>query len=276
MNPIVQLTDPSFQTQHSGKCDLHVEILPKEIRFAVVDKGQDQLKVLYVAEITSFDVQEIAALIDAEPVLTYHFRKVKIGFHTSKFTFIPDELFQQEHVGEYAKFFSSDESDLIATDHIRSAKCVTIFAIPGELVALFQQKFHQPQFYHAANPTIEAGATWSRKNENALVLLNIQPDFFEASCYSNAQLQFYNAFPCRTADEFNYFLLNLSNNLGLNQLETDWLIAGKTDEELLARLRKYSSTVQQITQVDFIKIPESFEAVAAQQFYSLTALSLCE
>ena len=276
MNPIVQLTDPSFQTQHSGKCDLHIEILPKEIRFAVVDKGQDQLKVLYVAEITSYDALKIATVIDAEPVLAYHFRKVKIGFHTPKFTFIPDELFQKEQVGEYAKFFSFDESDLIVTDHIRSAKCVTIFAIPAELVELFQKKFHQPQFYHAANPSIEAGATWSRKNENTLVQLNIQADFFEASCFKNAQLQLYNAFPCRTADEFNYFLLNLSNSLGLDPLETDWLIAGKPDEEILARLRKYSSAVQQITQVDFIKISESFDNVETQLYYSLTALSLCE
>lgn len=276
MNPIVQVTDPSFQTQHSGKCDLHIELLPNEIRFAVIDKGQDQLKVLYAADLASHDVQTIATLIEAEPVLSYHFRKVKIGFHTSKFTFIPDELFQKEHLEEYAKFFTCDENDLIATDHIRSAKCVTIFAMPANLVQVFQEKFHQPQFYHAANPSVEAGATWSRKNENTVVLLNIHPDLFEASCFKDGQLVFYNAFPCRTADEFNYFVLNLSNSLDLNQQETDWLVAGKADEEILARLRKYSSAVQQITQVDFIRIPESFDTVEANQYYSLTALSLCE
>lgn len=274
MKTVLQLTDPAFQTQHSGKCDLHLEFFPKGMNYAVVDKGQDQLKIVFGAKDLNSDIVEISNLIDQQTSLSYHFRKVKISFHTTQFTLIPDELFEEDHVAEYSKFISCNEGDVIITDHIRAAKCVSVFAIPGNLAQTLQQKFHQPQFYHAANTCIEAGAQWAKQSEDPLVFLNTMGDFFEFAYFKNGKLGLYNSFVSRTADEFNYFILNLINTLKIE--DADWVIAGALSSELMERLQKYAPKLQQAELQRLVKISETFEPLQTGHFYSLTALTLCE
>jgi len=276
MNTSIQLIDPSFQTQHSGKCDLLLEILPSAIQFAVVDKGQDQLKVLYRIEDFSGDAEKFAELTELAPALQHHYRKVKVGIKSHKFTLIPEDLFDKSLLGEYAKFISNDEDDLILYNHIRAAKCMVVFTLPSKLVHLLRTQFHEPQFFHAAATNIEAGMKWAKVNDDILFMLHLTESQLECTCFKEGKLTFFNVFPARNADEFNYFLLNLINQLDFEMENTSWLRAGKRDQAYLNRLKKYSQRTIHTEESAFVKIEPPFDQLALPPFFSLTALSLCE
>lgn len=276
MNTSIQLIDPSFQTQHSGKCDLLLEILPSAIQFAVVDKGQDQLKVLYRMEDFSVDAVNFKELTELAPTLQHHYRKVKVGIKSTKFTLIPEDLFDKSLLGEYAKFISNDEDDLILYNHIRSAKCMVVFTLPSKIIHLLRTQFHEPQFFHAAATNIEAGMKWAKVNDDTLFMLHLTESHLECTCFKEGKLTFFNIFPSRNADEFNYFLLNLINQLDFEMENTSWLLAGKWHQAYLNRLEKYSQQIIHNEESTFVKIEPPFDQLERPPFFSLTALSLCE
>ena len=274
MNESIKLTDPSFQPQLAGKCDLHLEVFPGGIHAAVVDKGQDQLKSLLVAPVK--DLDEVSAFIDAESHLAYHFRKVKVSVHTHAFTFIPDELFDASLLAEYAKFIGASNGDALFCENIRSAKCKAVFTVPNKTVQLLNTKFQRPQFYPAAAACVEAAAQWAKNAEGPMVLINLLAESFEAACFVAGKFEFYNSFPKRNADEFNYFLLSLFDRLALDPVQTEFILAGELDNETEDRLKKYTSNIRKADKQHFIKLSETFEQLAPAQFYAISALSLCE
>ena len=274
MNTAFQLSDPSFQPQLAGKCDLHLEVFPGGIHAAVVDKGQDQLKSISAAPATN--LEQITAFIEADNQLTYHFRKVKVALHHTAFTFIPDELFDKSLLAEYAKFIGAGAQDVLACEHLRSAKCQAVFAVPAELAQLLNGKFHRPHYYPSAAACIEAAAQWAKNAEGPMVLINVLAETFEAACFKEGKFEGYNTFPKRSANEFNYFLLHLIEGWQLDPAQTEFILAGDFDAETEARLQQYTAGIRKADKQHFIKQSETFGQLEPARFYSITALSLCE
>lgn len=270
----IQLTDPSFQPQLAGKCDLHLEIFPGGMHAALVDKGQDQLKALFSNPLA--DTAALQDFISTESSFGYHFRKVKISVHTHAFTFIPDDLFDSSLLADYAKFIGAGVEDKLFCESIRSAKCKVVFAAPAATVDLLNIQFHQPQFFPAAAACIEAGAQWAKHAEGPMMLLNLLSESFEAAYFMEGKLEYYNTFPKRTADEFNYFLLSIFDGMSIKPAETEFILGGNVDTEAIARLEKYTANIRKADKQQFIKLSETFETLEPTEFYALTALSLCE
>lgn len=264
-----RIQDPSFQTQHSGKCDLLIEILPNSCHFAVLDIGQDQLKI--VGEATNF-----AEFAKEDVLASFHYRKVKVAIHTSKFTYIPEDLFETGHLGAYGSFIQATEAEEVLTQVIKSAKCVVVFAVEKTVLAAIHQGVHQPHFYHASNPLIEAACKFNKKEEGLSVALNFNSDSFDATYLKEDKFQFHNSFPARTTDEFNYFLLQLLDSLKLPAEECDWIISGQAQSAWLERLSKYTNQQEKADKTQFIRVSDTFSSLAPEQHYLLTALSLCE
>lgn len=264
-----RIQDPSFQTQHSGKCDLLLEISPAICQYALVDIGQDQLKIVgETADFATFAKQDV--------LCTFHYRKVKVGIHTCKFTYIPEDLFETAHLGAYGKFIQASETEDVLTQVIKSAKCVVVFAVEKTLLAAIHQGVHQPHFYHASSPLIEAACKFNKKEEGSSIALNFNGDSFDATYVKEDKFYFHNSFPARTPDEFNYFLLQLLDSLKVDAEECDWILSGGAQEAWLERLRKYTNKEKKADKARFIRISDTFSSLAPEEYYLLTALSVCE
>jgi len=269
MMQTTRIQDPSFQTQHSGKCDLLIELLPQACRYAVLDIGQDQLKI--VGEAANFD-----AFAKEDVLASFYYRKVKVAVHTNKFTYIPEELFETAHLASYGKFIQAKEDEDVLTQVIKAAKCVVVFAVEKAVLTAVHQGVHQPHFYHASSPLIEAACKFNKTEEGSTIALNFNADSFDATYIKEDKFQFHNSFPARTPDEFNYFLLQLLDTLKLDMEQTEWVLAGVEQKAWLERLSKYSTTQKKADKTTFIRVSETFSSLAPEQHYLLTALSLCE
>ena len=150
----IHLADPSFQPQHSGKCDLLLKISPFRFSYTVIDQGKDQVKFLADDSLTD-GFLGLQQAFQNEPLFNSHFHKIKISYETFRFTFIPASLYHEKNLADYAQFIEGAISDLIVSD-IRGAQVKNIFAACEELRNMLSQKFPGYKLTSSAAPLIDA------------------------------------------------------------------------------------------------------------------------
>src|SRR5690606_39268939 len=195
----IHLIDPGFQPQHSGKCDLLLSISPSRFSYAVIDQAQDVIKVL--SDDTAANIDEIETLLQTETIFNTHFHKIKVSLETSRFTFIPEALFDENNIADYAQFIQANISDLIVSD-IRSAQVKNIFAADPRLKDILYRKFPGCKLTSPASTLIETALKFYSSKEKQL-FLNFHGSSFEALILEDKKLIFFNIFEAETADDFN-------------------------------------------------------------------------
>ena len=87
------------------------------------------------------------------------------------------------------------------------------------------------------------------------VFLNILPDLVDILMLKNGELQLFNTFAYKTNTDFQYFILNTFDQLGLSPLDIPVSVMGLTtrDDQKIENLKKF------IKRINFIGKPSHFE-----------------
>lgn len=283
MNDQLYPLDSNFQSQQSSKCDLLIHISSTRIAYAILDIVQEQIKVLFETPLTFEDektsvLERLDHMLDGDKRLKFHFRKTKFSIDTFKFTFIPQEIYSDKNLKEYTKFISPNIVSDTKVSHIKTAKIKNIFAIEPSLTSELSSRFNKPSIFSQANPFIEGVFKISKKDINTQLFLNVEPECFEAALLLNGKFHFYNFFDCRNADEFNYYLLAIIEQFGLNKTPTTITLSGQINEndDYYNRIQKYSDKVEFADIKHLISHPENFKNTSPHHYFSLISLNLCE
>lgn len=271
----IHLTDPGFQQQHSGKCDLLLKITPSRVSYAVIDQGQDQIKVLFDDEIVS-GLSNLKQLFLNEPLFNSHFHKVKISVETCKFTFIPASLYNEANLTDYAQFIEGVISNLFVSD-IRGPQVKNIFAVDEGIRNLLIEKFSGHKLTSSAAPLIDAVMKFYAESES-LLFLHFNSGSFEAVILQGKKLQLYNVFQIETVDDFNYFLLLLLEKLAVKPQDIIPVISGNITvlDENYSRMQKYFQHIKFADSGLLINKSDILKQIPPHRFFSLIALNLCE
>jgi hypothetical protein len=282
MKKLFYISEGEVQSQQATKCNLLVHIGLETIQYAVSDRVRDQLKVLAEFELpatrSSADlIRAIESLPESTGLFKYNFNRIKISLDTFSYTFIPAELFSEQDMQGYAKFISPEPGDSLLIDHITPADIKNITAIKPELNDALNRIFHKPLLFNQASAFLQGIQKTAGPLNQASLFVNIGIRHIEMACFNDSLLRFYNIFECTDADEFNYFLLSVIRDTGINGEECIVFLSGKVSEEheYVQRIRKY---IRQITFADSKQIiahPEKFGEHAPHTYFSLISLDLC-
>ena len=283
MNKLLHITDDDFQSQQAAKCDLLIHIGLETFSYAVINKSRDQLKALVELEFPAVNSQtELIKVIESLPESIQQFKfsydKIKIAFDTFHFTFIPQELYNENEESSYAKFIRPAlASDLLA-NNIHSAKIKNISAIDTKLHKALNRLFHKPQIFNQANSFIEGIQKINSDKKASSLFIDIQTKHIQIAWINSSQLMFYNIFECVNLDEFNFYLLSLIDELKIDTEQTRVILSGKTipEDDFYQRTRKYFSQISFADTRQTVNYPQKFEKVLSQTYFSLISLSLCE
>lgn len=284
MIKLLHLVDNSLQSQTAAKCDLLIHIGVGKLQYAIIDKVRDELKAL--AEYELSEISNLADLILAIEKLPetklefkYPFSKIRVSFDSYKFTFIPEEFYENENEQEYAKFINPSASDLILTNKIRTSKIRNIFAIDSNFNIALNQIFHKPRIYSQASSFIE-GIKKTNPDRNGICLfIDFHNDHIQIACLKKSELVFYNILECINADEFNYYLLNTIDSLSLDTKITKLILSGDVtsgDDEYYQRILKYFNAPDFADSKLIVSHPELFNNVNPHTYFSLISLDECE
>lgn len=275
METRIQLIEDNFESQQSGKSDLLIHIDTDTLSYAIVDKGNEQVKALvdYKSGIADLD-----AIMQTDRYLNYYYRRIKITTPSSKFTFIPREIYAAEEINEYAKFISPVSAADVLVNDIRPFKIKNVMAMDAGFRQNVGTHFKQPVLYSQATPFIEG--SYKTSPEPGLYGLNINmlQGKMEVALVKDETLLFYNLFESSTADEFNYFLLMVIRQFNLDPANAGVILGGRIEnnDPYYQRIEKYFDHIRFADPRTFVKCSETFDNVNLHTYFSLLSLNLCE
>lgn len=272
----ISFTDENFQSQHAAKCDLLIKISASNFSYAVVDQIQDQVKILGSSGLDDGMTTVLDREFSENPVFNFNFRKVKLAIESSDFTFIPDEVFDEEKVEEYAAFTSSARIDKLLSTHIRQAGIRNLFSIEDGLKKVVSEKFSDASLFSQAEPLIETAIKIYFMPLAQQAFIQVNGSNFEVLVLEGKNVKFYNVFQGSTANEFNYFLLFAINQLELDSRNTPLFVSGEilNGDERHQRVQKYFSDVQFADSSKLLRLPEALRQ-DSHRFFSLLSLNTC-
>ncbi|WP_026899208.1 DUF3822 family protein [Daejeonella oryzae] len=282
MNNTLHFTDEQFQVQHSDKCDLLLHLGSNSIAYSIIDQN-NQLVILrnhprkndeHISAINNLD-----NIRESSDYLQLNFRKIKISLETPEFTFIPQELYSEDLLNDYLQFIKPASGSEAKASAIEKAGLINLTAIDSELTKELKQRFHNPLIVSSIDPYIESTSQIAKESNSSILFLNFQKSAFEAAHYKEGNFIFYNRFEFTTEDEFNYFLLNIIEQLNLDVQHTNIQLTGDIDfnNQLTERISKYFHEIS-LGEVPHI-LKESWSLATNEglhTYFSLLSLSLCE
>lgn len=268
------LIDSDFRSADAGHSDLLIRITSSRFSYAIIDQTKDQLKVLFEASFVG-GPENLDEVFLNNYLPEFDFRRVKVALESANLTFIPTDLYSEEDIAQYAKFLQVAPSKLnISAFSDKQVTSVSSFS--DEVTVLLSKRFPKYDLYNLSDPLIEASVKVCQGSGTSLVL-NFNTHSFEAVVISGSRFSFYNAFHCKSIDDFNYYLLLILKQLPLVPESTKLLLSGQIShqDEKYKRIEKYFTNIEF---ADNLLIPASdlFKPVPIHHFFSLTGLNLCE
>jgi hypothetical protein len=272
----LRICDSSFQSQHAAKCDVLIAVDGRRIQFAIIDQLQDQLRLLSDRPVQHDPARELATLLEEEPLLGFHYRKIKVSMLSRAFVFIPSEAYSEQLLPVYSSFIQTTEQ--VRVTHLRGPRIKNIAALDPAIMSATTHKFGNVNFFSQVDPFIGAFTKSHFKPTKVQLFLLFRDDVVETAFSEAGRLRLYNVIDKRTPDEFNYFLLLLIRQLRLGSAHLQVVIAGIIEEgdDYYARLAKYFGEIVFTDSSKLVKMNETFAGVSQHRYFSLLGINLCE
>jgi hypothetical protein len=267
----LHLVNETFGHDQALNSDLLLRVDRDRIAFAVMDSGH-QLQVL--SEVLS-GPEDLQAVIAAHPFLSFRYRTIRTSINTSKFTFIPAEVYTESEFREYARFIQPEQSsDLVLTD-LNWFGIRNLAALNTDLQQQVRSFFPDAKVTSHIDPFLKGVHRLTAGGETAWHF-NFCHGCFEAALIRNRDLAFCNVFHSAGPEEFNYFLLLLLKQFPESRM-AKVVISGSagTDDPFHNRLKKYFQDIE-IADLSWVVRSETFYPVPLHHYFSLLNLALCE
>jgi hypothetical protein len=208
--------------------------------------------------------------------LEYH--NTHIIIETPEYSIVPEALFAAENAEtllglqhELPKFSA------VLTNRIQQKEWVTVFAAPQVFVSTVKVLFPQADVHHYAEYMLQAFATINQKQKDTLYV-NIHARYMDVVHLQEQQLVFANTFQTEADTDIIYFILSVAEQQKLTGDKLKLVLTGDVNANgaLLSLLKKYIPEVSLFKRDAAFSYPASFREFQDQQYFTSTAVLLCE
>ena len=274
---ILHLKDEKFDISESRDMQLLIRVSPKRISYAIVNQKDNHLAVLYDAPVHKTIEASLNEIMQANDYLKSTFAAVKVSVETLNFTLIPIQYYTKDDLAGYEKLVQAHEGTktFISTINAEAVKCV--IALDLEVTAPFISIFSQIRLMSQVNPLVEGGMKLVAPNASKL-LLQFSTDSFEAYLSVDDKLVFYNLFNITNADDFNYYLLILMQELKPDPYKTSVYLAGDIEEGdvYYSRVDKYFPEISFADSTKLVSLAGDLNQIQVHKYFSLLSLKAFE
>ncbi len=280
MNTKEQFSDELYQVNESETKDLLIQLGDHYISYAIINPEQKILHFLARTRTNSeFSAQQnLDNLIELNPHLVLKYRKVKICVDTNNFTFIPEDLYDDDLIDEYSRYINSGLNTEIQVSTLKDYSIKNISSIDNALKQTFALRFDKPLVNNSISPLLNACYLLLTADPSEL-FINFNESSFEAAYFIESNFIFYNQYKYESAEEFNYYLLNLIEQLEIHLNTCKVRVSGNSDQRSQNKsiIEKYFLETSQPDINQIIQTSFSISSKAdLQSYFSLISLSLCE
>ena len=274
---IVHLKDERFDSTQTREMQLLIKITPQRISYAIINGIDNSLVVLYDSPVKDSIDAALDDLLATISELKSGFAKVKVSVQTPHFTLLPTQYFIITDLPEYEKLIQAgrDTKTFISSINKDSIKCV--IALKVKDIMPITSTFPDARLFSQVEPLAEIGLRLRDTNAHKL-LLQFNDQSFEACLISDEKLVFNNNYTIKNADDFNYYLLMIREQLAVDTKNTSVILAGNIESsvEQYKRIEKYFEDVRFADSTEIINFSKAFDQTSKHRYFSLLGLLLCE
>ena len=274
---IVHLKDERFDSTQTREMQLLIKITPQRISYAIINGIDNSLVVLYDSPVKDSIDAALDDLLATISELKSGFAKVKVSVHTPHFTLLPTQYFIITDLPEYEKLIQAgrDTKTFISSINKDSIRCV--IALKVKDITPITSTFPDARLFSQVEPLAEIGLRLRDTNAHKL-LLQFNDQSFEACLISDEKLVFNNNYTIKNADDFNYYLLMIREQLAIDTKNTSVILAGNIEpsDEQYKRIGKYFEDVRFADSTEIINFSKAFDQTSKHRYFSLLGLLLCE
>lgn len=270
----ILLVDPEFDLNTAADCVLLLKITPDSFSYAIIDKSNRQLKAVYDEQECDNVPATLAQRLKTDIYLTLPFKDIKAAVYTLNTISIPNDLFDPEQLNQYAKFFTEEQSDNLYTRPFSTFGFTSIFTLRRFTEQTLAASLSNCKLYAQNAPVLALAA----RADKTVLLLDFTAASFNVLYTEGGRLIFQNCYQVDNAEEFNYYLLLIINQLKINTPVTEVQLSGiiHTGDDRYQCIEKYFGAI-------IFNLPPAREIdhkilddMPAHYYSSLLALDLCE
>ncbi len=262
MTEPILFVDKSFNSKNISNYHLSLQIFLKGFSFCVLDRENNKFVALghyYYEHLVSYKklLELIERVFQSSELLKLPFQHVKVLFATPKFTFIPSAFYEEDKITDIFEFSHKiAKFEQLYTNYIYSNSTYVAFAIPSFIKDWIENSLPTAKIYHQSIPLIEEVLL---KNKTSLVsksvYVNVYHSFFDVAYIEKGNLALFNSFAYTSITDFQYFLLNVYDQLKLSSADVPTVFSGfisKADVKI-----EYSKKF--IKNISFLQKPSHFQ-----------------
>ena len=266
-NNSLLLVDPNFRTEATVNCNLLLRITNDSFSYAIIDKNSDQIRVIFDKQGCENVEQNLKSAFETDPYLSQKYQTIKAAVHTSNFIFIPNEWFDANNLAVYSKYLGSDGK--VYTKHHDELGFNTLFSLNKKVEGKLPEN---TVVYPQSSPLL---AISSHLSGDAL-LIDFTASSFNVLFVKDKIINFQNHYESDTAEEFNYFLLLIIEQLNLTESIPVYLQGIiNEDDDYYNTLLKYFNNLYFFLPAGK-QTSELLADMPKHYFSGLLALDLCE
>ena len=240
---------------------LSIQVSLNGLSFCVLNSDTNAIEFLKTINFDKqFNPQDVLDLlkgtIASESALQGTFKNVLIIHDNDLSSLVPKPLFNEENLADYLKFNAKIlKTDYIAYDQLKVNDSVNVYVPYVNINNYIYTKFGEFIYKHHSTVFIEEILKLEKNASKAKMYVNVAANHFEIVVAEHGKLQFYNTFEYVTKEDFIYYILFTSEQLGLNPENFELIFTGDID----SKSELYTVVYKYVRFVFFAKRMDSFK-----------------
>lgn len=286
---IKKIKDDRFDEDQLDHYVLLVQLGVRDVQTCVIDSRDNRVLlledfILPAASSASQWMTEVDELFDSHALLKANFwKEIKIAVKNTKFTLVPDKLFDASSLLKYLRFNApvDPEKESFFFNKSSSSDVVTTFAIDTALNDWLQHTIYKnakPNLYHQSAALIEGILEESTKRTDRPLYAYIDRFKLHLISGTNGMLLYYNQFPIKQFSDYVKYIMLVMKSLKMNPKTSQivlWGYLGKNSPHY----HEFYKYIQNVTFGDRptqLKFGYMFDEVQEHHFFDLYSMYLLD
>ncbi|MBB2150693.1 DUF3822 family protein [Pedobacter gandavensis] len=270
----ILLVDPEFDPSTAPDCNLLLKITADSFSYAIIDKTSNQLKAVYDQQESKNIPQDLATKLKNDSYLNLAFKDIKVAVYSENSISIPTEFFDAKNLNQYAKFFTEEQSDKLYVRPFANYGFTSIFTLQRFMDETLADALLSCKLFDQLAPVLAMVPDGAQKT----LVLDFTAASFTAVFTEGEKLIFRNCYEIENAEEFNYYLLLIINQIKIDHKDTEVRLSGIIHENdtYYQCLEKYFQKIEFNNPLSDQVDHKILEDMPAHYYSSLLALDICE
>jgi hypothetical protein len=271
LHTILSRSDETFDVAHAQRYDLIFELGEKSFGYSILDKEKHRFIAI------GYYRNHLADVVTQVPLLSAPFRAVKGIIGSSRFTLIPETLYEEEEKEKYFSFLHEREpGDTVCADRLEHLGIWSVYSIPGHWRRDIEKVFQKAETSHISTVLIRSLWMSVKNMTGRKVFLNLREGQFDVLVFDGRMLMYCNAFHFITPEDIAYYLIFVFEQLNLNPEEVGLALLGNIDRysPVYDLLFRYIRTIEFAGRNEGNSYSYLFNEIPDHAYYSLLAAAL--